>query len=128
MKTRHTLLIACGAILALVIGAAAAHAGWGQLDYLTLRAPLALPGVTLDPGTYVFEIANPTSGANIVRVRNRVTNEPKFLGFTIRVDRPSHTTSVSTLALGEASLGDARPILAWYPTNASAGRAFIYEK
>jgi hypothetical protein len=128
MKTRHTLLIACGAVLALVLCASTLRAGWSPLDYLTFRAPLALPGVTLDPGTYVFEIANPTSGANIVRVRNRVTNEPKFLGFTIRVDRPSDVTSVSPLALGEASLGDARPILAWYPTDGSAGRAFIYEK
>ncbi len=124
--TRQPLLTAFGVVVGVVIGATTLSAGWtaNSREYLTFRSSLALPGVTLAPGTYAFEIANPGSGANIVLVRNAATNEPKFMGFTNRVDRPREGTAVH-LTLGEAVRGQPSRIVAWYPMNDSTGRQFI---
>jgi hypothetical protein len=126
MVTRQSLLTACGAVLGLVVGVAALSASTAtRTEYLTFRVPVALPRVTLAPGTYVFEIANPDSGADIVLVRSRVTNEPLFMGFTNRIERPASAGDVH-VTLGEAGRGEASRILAWYPVGSGSGHEFVY--
>ena len=39
--------------------------------YFTFSGPVQLPGVILAAGTYEFEIANPLTSGDIVRVRSR---------------------------------------------------------
>ena len=53
-----------------------------KTTYLTFSHPLSLPGVTLGSGTYIFEIANPSSGADIVRVMSRDRSIAYFMAFT----------------------------------------------
>ncbi|HEV3060967.1 MAG TPA: hypothetical protein VGY48_22155 [Vicinamibacterales bacterium] len=128
MVTRQSLLTACGAILGLVVGVAALSAStMNRTEYLTFRVPVALPRVTLAPGTYVFEIANPDSGADIVRVRSKVTNEPVFMGFTHRIERPA-SAGATHVTLGEAGRGEASPVLAWYPVGSGSGLEFVYRR
>jgi hypothetical protein len=81
--------------------------------------------VTLAPGTYSFEIANPGSGGNIVLVRSTATNQPKFMGFTNRVDRPALGGAAVHVALGESVRGQPSPIVAWYPMDDATGRQFV---
>ena len=61
---------------------------------------------------------------NIVLVRSVATNQPKFMGFTNRVDRPRGGAAVH-VTLGEAVRGQPSPIVAWYPMDDSTGRQFI---
>ena len=61
-----------------------------KTTYLTFSHPLRLPGVALGSGTYIFEIANPDSGADVVRVMSRDRSISYFMGFTRAVARP-HT-------------------------------------
>ena len=125
--TRQPLLTAFGVVVGVVIGATTLSAGWtaNSREYLTFKSSVALPGVTLTPGTYAFEIVNPGSGGNIVLVRSTATNQPKFMGFTNRVDRPAPGGAAVHVTLGEAVRGQPSPIVAWYPMDNSTGRQFI---
>jgi hypothetical protein len=125
---RQSYLRACGAALGLVIGVATLSAQFNanRLEYLTFSAPVALPGVVLAPGKYVFEIANPTGSNSVVRVSTAGTREPRFMGLTWPVNRPPDVTDAAHVTLGEARRGEAVPILAWYPMYDSVGRQFIY--
>ena len=93
MVNRRVVLRACGGFLGLIIAAGtvtslSASVRSNRLEYLTFSGPVSLPGVTLNRGTYSFEVANPEASADIVRVRNRTTDAVVFLGFTYRVERP----------------------------------------
>src|SRR6266536_2242398 len=93
MCNRSAVIRACGAFLGLVIAAGtvtslSASVRSNRLEYLTFSGPVSLPGVTLNRGTYTFEVANAEASADIIRVRNRATDEVVFLGFTHRVERP----------------------------------------
>ena len=119
--------VAFGALvgLALTVAASAVSASNG-LEILTFSGPVALPGVTLNTGTYIFEAANPDSGGSVIRVRDRRTGRPMFLGFTNPVQRPAGLRADRSIVLGEAVKGAATPIVAWYPVGKSMGREFVY--
>ena len=42
-----------------------------RTTYLTFNRPVSVPGVGLAPGTYIFELASPTTDVSIVRVLSR---------------------------------------------------------
>jgi len=43
--------------------------------YFTFSQPVALPGVTLPAGTYMFRLVNETTSRNVIQVANRKGNE-----------------------------------------------------
>ena len=129
MTTRTSLVTAFAVALGLAAGSAAVHATTAdRLTYLTFSAPVGLPGVTLAPGTYAFDIFNTGSGANVVRVRNKERNQTYFLGLTDRINRPFGLPADHSVTLGESRVGTAPPIVAWYPTDESQGRRFLYAR
>jgi hypothetical protein len=93
-------------------------------DYVTFRAPVALPGVTLGAGEYSFRVNYVDSG-NAVQVRHRESNRLMFLGLTERVLRPA-SVDAGTFRLGEAREGEAAPVLVWYPTSTMLGFRFLH--
>src|SRR5687768_207317 len=82
-----------------------------RLNHLTFNGAVALPGVTLPAGTYVFEVVGNSS--DVVRVSSK-QGRHYFLGFTQRIERPA----------GERS----QPIAAWYPIGSSRGHRFLYPR
>jgi hypothetical protein len=131
MVNRGSMLKACGAFLGLVLIAGAmadlsAASRVNRLEHLTFSGPVGLPGVTLARGAYSFEVANPDSSADIIRVRRRVTNDVVFLGFTRRSERPKSMSEDRSMLLGEAPRGAAAPILGWYPVGEVVGHKFVY--
>lgn len=130
MTTRSRFLTAFTLALGLAAGAASAHA-WGnatRLTYLTFSGPVALPGVTLDAGTYAFELYDPGISTDVVLVRDRTRTHPFFLGFTRRIPRPDGMSHRGTVSLGEAARGEPKPIVAWYPPDTPDGLQFIYRR
>src|SRR5437762_14242677 len=98
MLIRSSFLTTVTLILGLAAGAASAHA-WGtasRLTYLTFSGPVALPGVTLDAGTYAFELVDPASSSNVVVVRDRNRTRPFYMGLTMVVPRPAGMDNHST--------------------------------
>ena len=130
MFTRKSAVAACGMVLGIVIAVASAHA-WNPAHQttLTFSRSVSLPGVTLVAGTYVFEVANPVSSSDVVRVRAKDDyRHVVFMGFTKRIDRPAGMSPNRLVVLGEAAAGMAPPILVWYQEGAGTGRQFIYNR
>ena len=92
---------------------------------ITFSSPVALPGVTLGAGTYVFELADPDTGRSVVLVRNK-ERRICYLGMTHRVERPAGLRTDQPVLLGESPRGVPPPIKSWYPDGDNAGRQFIY--
>lgn len=128
MFNRTSLLIANATVLALVIAAGFANA-WSTVNrtmYLTFSGPVALPGVTLGTGTYVFEVADPNVNPDVVCVRSRDRSRMLFLGLTQRVKRPEGLPASHHVSFGEGAPGMPPPITAWYPQDQSFSHQFIY--
>ena len=94
-----------------------------RLNYLTFNGAVALPGVTLPAGTYVFEVVG--NGGDVVRVSSK-QGRPYFMGFTQRVERPLNRRAAPIATFGEAPAGTPPPIATWHPIGSSRGHRFIY--
>ena len=108
MLARSSVLVASVAILALVM-AASAQGGTAVkgMSYLTFSQPVALPGVTLGPGTYIFEVPRSTMKLDIVTVVDVEESHAYFMGFTQRVERPAGFRH--SVVLGESPGGGPPP-------------------
>ena len=85
-----------------------------------------MPGVALQAGTYVFEVANPDSGADVVRVWPATRQEVWLMKFTRPIYREAKGDLKAIVSLGEAPSGTPPPVKAWYPQFETRGREFIY--
>jgi len=130
MVKRNVLLAVCGAVALVVVLAprVGALANVQKTMYMTFSQPVRLPGVALGSGTYTFEIANPDSGADVVRVMSRDRSRSYFLGFTRAVNRPHTLPREQVVSLGESAAGTAPPITIWWPANENTGRQFVYSR
>lgn len=128
MFNRKSVAAACGAAILGLVMAASSHAfpNASKTTYLTFSGPVALPGVTLPAGTYIFELAD-SSQRNIVQVRSRDRSRGYWMGFTRLTRRPAGIGADRLATLGEAPTGTPAPITAWYPFfYESTGYEFIY--
>jgi hypothetical protein len=128
MSTRSSLMTAWGAVLGLVLTTATLLAlPRGGREYLTFSGPVQLPGVTLEAGSYIFEVADLASSSDLIRVRNKATYRVVFAGFTLAVERPADLRRDQSVVFGEAPKGVPPPILAWYPLGERSGHQFIHK-
>ena len=128
MCLRRIVHILCGVVLLGVVATTPTGAieNARRTTYFTFRAPVALPGVTLPPGTYVFEVMNPDMSGDLVRVSNRERSKTHAMQFTRPVHRNRQGDMKSTITLGETAGGAAQPIKTWFPENETTGREFLY--
>jgi hypothetical protein len=91
---------------------------------LTFNRPVALPGVTLPAGTYLFERLE--GGANVVRVTEAKTRRPLYMGFTDPVSRHPTLQVDQLVVLGEATRGEPTRVDMWFPIGLRNGHRFIY--
>jgi len=127
MVNRKSVLTACSAAIVVLMMTASGDA-WvnaSRSNHLTFTGPVALPGVTLARGTYIFELASPTS-LDVVRVLSRDRSKVYFMGFTTPIQRSTGMPADRMVSLGEAPKGTPAPIMAWYPLGHSTGNKFIY--
>jgi hypothetical protein len=120
---RKMVLAVIGLVAAGLV--ATAHARSADRTSLTFSKDVALPGVVLPAGTYVFDIANPDSSHDVVRVATR-DGHVRYMGLTLRVERPAGIPASQPVTFGEARADTPAPIAAWFPTGTSSGRQFIY--
>jgi hypothetical protein len=128
-KSRSLITACCAAALGLVIATSSLHA-WEnarRTTYLTFSGPVALPGVQLPPGTYMFELPDPNA-LDLVRVTSRDRSRVYLFAFTTVIRRPSGLRADQFVSLGEAPAGVAPRITAWYPIAESTGREFRYNR
>jgi hypothetical protein len=126
MKPRNIAFIAALLLPVALAVPTRATSRWGQMNRLSFSQPVALPGVVLPAGSYTFEIATPTSSANVVRVTRDDTHRIYFAGFTELVRRPANRPPGELVTLGEAPAGEPLPIAVWYPAPGAQGHRFLY--
>jgi hypothetical protein len=97
-----------------------------RTTYFSFPTSVALPGVALAPGTYIFELAAPDSARNLVRVMSRDHKRVYLTAFTNVVERPASGKMDAVIVLGESNAKSPAPIRAWYPAGERSGRQFIY--
>jgi hypothetical protein len=121
MSHRKARLAICCAI-AVLFAAASLH-GWGapsRTTFLTFSGPVALPGATLGTGTYIFELLNPSSGADVVTVTDKGRSRVYYTGPPVRFS-PYRLRKLHVGCLRRSSRG-IRPAKGWV-TSSFIGRA-----
>ena len=127
MTSRKSVLAAFGVLtmgLVLTVPMHGSEVGL-RTNYLTFSGPVALPGVTLRAGTYIFERVVETE-PDIIVVRNHDRSKVYFMAFTERTDRPAGMPRDKAVSFGESRPGTAPPITAWYPLDSRSGHRFVY--
>jgi hypothetical protein len=129
-NNRNVIWTTVGVALAMLVLALVQHVAAGTIadrtTYLTFSRSVRLPGVTLDAGTYVFELADPINAAGVVRVLSGDRRTSYFMAFTNATERPRGLRLDASVSLGESAGGVAPPIGAWFPIGERTGRQFIY--
>jgi hypothetical protein len=123
MQIRRSLLAMCGGVILTLAMSVGGHAAASK-TYLTFSSPVALPGVTLGTGTYVFERVGVAQ--DIVRVTNKDNHIVYLTAFTTEVTRPASMTLDTSVVFGESRSGSPRRLNVWFPENERSGRQFIY--
>ena len=125
MLNRNTIRISILGVLAAIVLSTVSQASppLKETNNLTFGSPVALPGVTLPAGTYVFE-RDSVDNSRIVRVKSPNYQKLLFVGFTMPVTRPRALKS--PVSFGEAAAGEPIPIVAWYPVGSNRGHQFLY--
>lgn len=81
-----------------------------------------LPGITLEPGSYVFRLGTPAMKQNVVEVYN--TDGTKKIATFLTVDYPEPIVGTTTTVL----YPNTNTVRAWYFPGEPVGRAFVYSE
>jgi len=126
VTTPRLLAICTGAVLAFALSVSVDASIHGSTsNTITVHKAVALPGVVLTPGEYVFEILNTGSTGHVVRVASRNGNTTRYLGLTMGIER-SDRPGAPSFVLGEAPAGEPQPIRAWFPDGLNRGEQLLY--
>jgi len=98
----------------------------GKMTYFTFSKAVQLPGVSVPAGTYIFEVVNPDSSVNVVRVASRDRSKVYLLQVTRPVERPRTRDMKSQIVFGEVPAGQPPRVTSWFPDGETLGRSFIY--
>jgi hypothetical protein len=122
--TRKCVLVAFAASFGLFFASVLSAGPFNKTMHFTFSREVALPGVILPAGEYVFELAD-TSSRDVVVVRNSRRSHVYLQAITMRTQRPP-AAKEGSIAFGEAPAGQPKPIVAWYPVAETTGYQFIY--
>jgi hypothetical protein len=119
--------LTCSAVLMAFVAAPSTAQPLDKRTYFKFSGPVAVPGTTLPAGEYLFRIANPDSGRNVVQVMNADGSKPLGMFFTIRAERldPSDKPEVSFI---ETAAGNPAAVRTWWYPGERSGFEFIYPK
>ncbi len=125
---RHVGFLACSvALLACVMEAPSTAQTLDKRTLFTFSGPISMPGVTLPAGKYLFRLANPESGTNVVQVLNADGTKPYGMFFAMRAERfePASTPEVRFM---ETGAGMPAAIKTWWYPGERSGYEFVYPK
>jgi len=115
------------AVIAMLAGRVMAQeSNTQEKTFLTFSSAVEMPGVTLQPGTYVFKLADSAS-RNVVQVWDQ--DEKRMLGHWtfVQAERP-RVTSDTVVMFKETREGSTPAVQYWYFPGEKVGKEFIYPK
>jgi hypothetical protein len=109
------------------MSAAAQDFNSNERTFLTFSAPVELPGVTLQAGTYLFKLADSQSNRHIVQVFNQ--DEKQILATILAVPAERlEVTGENVVTFRESSEGAMPAVQYWYYPGDRIGHEFVYPK
>jgi hypothetical protein len=123
-------LISTSVLVVLVGAASGANAFTSTSDkrtYFTFNQPVALPGVTLPPGTYMFRLADDTTSRKVIQIANKQGTESFAMLHTMAVTR-SDVPREPEIRFMETASGAPVAVRAWWKDGERTGYEFIYSK
>src|SRR5688572_21732633 len=110
----------------LASGVAAQETNTSERTFMTFSGAVEMPGVTLQPGTYVFKLAD-TPTRNVVQVWDR--DEKNMVGHWLFVQAERPQVSGETVVMfKETREGTTPAVQYWYFPGERIGKEFIYPK
>ena len=125
---KKALRSACAiALLTCLMGASGSAQTYDKRTVFTFSGPVALPGVTLPAGQYVFRLADPASSRKVVQVLSAdgKTAYGMFLSSPAERLEPASTPEVQFM---ETPSGMPAAINAWWYPGERSGYGFMYPK
>jgi len=118
--------LAFAAVAAIASGVAAQETNVSERTFLTFSSAVEMPGLTLQPGTYVFKLAD-TPSRNVVQVWDR--EEKNMMGhwLFVQAERPE-VTDQNVVMFRETREGATPAVQFWYFPGEKIGKEFIYPK
>ena len=123
--TRGIAVIVCCALVCVMTIPTAKADPWNKRTLVTLDEPLEVPGTVLDPGTYIFQLADSQSNRHIVQIW---TGDGMYLITTIlavpayRVRPSDHTI----LNYDERPADQPIALRQWFYPGDNMGQEFVY--
>lgn len=114
------------AVMTMIGAAAAQDTNVSERTFLTFSSAFELPNLTLQPGTYVFKLAD-TPSRNVVQVWTR--DEREMLGhWTFVQASRTRVSEENVVMFKEMPAGTTPAVQYWYYPGESIGKEFIYPK
>jgi hypothetical protein len=123
-------LISTSVLVVLVGAASGANAFTSTSDkrtYFTFSQPVALPGVTLPAGTYMFRLADDTTSRKVIQVANKEGTQSFAMLHTLPIYRPDAPRDPEVRFMETAS-GQPVAVRAWWQQGERTGYEFLYSK
>lgn len=126
MKRVISIATACvmAVLVTMTISVTAQDFNWREKTFITFSGPVELPGLRLEGGTYVFQLAD-TPLRNIVQAQD----EKDILGqwLFIQAERPE-VSGETVVTFRETTAGATPAVQFWYYPGEKIGKEFVYPK
>jgi hypothetical protein len=122
-------LLAATAALTLCIGTSTVRADdWNHKTIVTLDQAMQVPGATLQPGTYVFQLADDNGSRSVVTIRRENDNKLMTTAKTIRMVRNSDEQGLALEVAMPAGSTSVPMLKGWLYPGFGGGHEFMYSK
>jgi LPXTG-motif cell wall-anchored protein len=126
MASKVICRVGCAVACAWLIAAAAIAQPFDKRTYFTFDGPVAVPGVTLPAGKYIFRIAE-TSGSTVVQVLSGDGSKHYKLLLAVRAQR-TDVPNDPEIRFMETAAGMPTAIKTWWYPGERTGWEFVYPK
>ena len=125
---RKVISVCLFAVLAVFTSTSANAETFDRRTYFTFNQPVALPGVTLPPGKYMFRFVDTTSSRRVVHVMDAAGKKSYAMLMTLPNELNGIVPDRPEVRFGETRAGVPYALQAWWYPGDSIGREFIYPK
>jgi len=120
--------VLCGVAAALMLTATAVRADeYNKMTYLTFSGPVAVPGVVLQGGTYMFKLADPDNGRRVIQIWDKEGTKLYTTLLTIP-DSQAAAKDDPVVLFTERPSGEPQAIKSWFYVGERTGYEFVYPK
>ncbi len=100
---------------------------WDKATRMTFNAPVELPGMVLEPGTYLFRLLDSPSDRNIVQVFS-ADRTKLYDTILASPDYRLQPTGKTVMTFEERAAGSPEAVRAWFYPGDEYGLEFVYPK